>query len=60
MISDAIKSSCKKFLGSDSKMKIELSKLVTMDKQKMMLESAYSIQVEKILSMVIKKLQGGV
>jgi len=60
MTSDAIKNSCKKFLGSDSKMKMELSKLVTMDKQKMMLESTYGIQVEKIITMLIRKLQGGV
>ena len=60
MISDAIKSSCKKFLQGDSKIKMEVNRLVTMEKQKMMLESTYNIQVEKILTMVIKKLQGGV
>ena len=60
MISDAIKSSCKKFLGSDSKIKMEVNRLGQMDKQKVMLESTYNIQVEKILTMVIKKLQGGV
>ena len=60
MISDAIKSSCKKFLQGDSKIKMEVNKLRQMDKQKMMLESTYNVQVEKILTMVIKKLQGGV
>ena len=60
MISDAIKSSCKKFLQGDSKIKMEVNRLVTMEKQKMMLESTYNIQVEKILTMVIKKLQGGI
>ena len=60
MISDAIKSSCKKFLQGDSKIKMEVNRLVTMEKQKVMLESTYNIQVEKILSMVIKKLQGGI
>ena len=60
MISDAIKSSCKKFLQGDSKIKMEVSKLGQMDKQKVMLESTYNIQVEKILTMVIKKLQGGI
>ena len=60
MISDAIKSSCKKFLQGDSKIKMEVNKLGQMDKQKVMLETTYNRQVEKILSMVIKKLQGGV
>ena len=60
MISDAIKSSCKKFLQGDSKIKMEVNKLSQMDKQKIMLESTYNIQVERILTMVIKKLQGGV
>jgi len=60
MTSDAIKSSCKKFLQGDSKIKMEVNRLVTMEKQKVMLESTYNIQVEKILTMVIKKLQGGV
>ena len=60
MISDAIKSSCKKFLQGDSKIKMEVNKLCQMDKHKIMLESTYNIQVEKILTMVIKKLQGGI
>ena len=60
MISDAIKSSCKKLLQGDSKIKMEVNKLGQMEKQKVMLESTYNIQVEKILTMVIKKLQGGV
>ena len=60
MISDAIKSSCKKILQKDSKIKMEVSKLGQMDKQKVMLESTYNIQVEKILFMIIKKLQGGI
>ena len=60
MISDAIKSSCKKFLQGDSKIKMEVNKLGQMDKQKVMLESTYNIQVEKIITMVIKKLQGGI
>ena len=60
MTSDAIKNSCKKFLGSDSKIKMEVNKLGQLDKQKVMLESTYNIQVEKILTMVIKKLQGGI
>ena len=60
MISDAIKSSCKKFLQGDSKIKMEVNKLGQMDKQKMILETTYSIQVEKILTMVIRKLQGGI
>jgi hypothetical protein len=60
MTSDAIKSSCKKFLQGDSKIKMEVNRLVTMEKQKVMLESTYNIQVEKILTMVIKKLQGGI
>ena len=60
MISDAIKSSCKKFLQGDSKIKMEVNRLVTMEKQKVMLESTYNVQVEKILSLLIKKLQGGV
>ena len=60
MTSDAIKNSCKKFLQGDSKIKMEVNKLGQMEKQKVMLESTYNIQVEKILTMVIKKLQGGV
>ena len=60
MISDAIKNSCKKFLQGDSKIKMEVNRLGQMDKQKVMLESTYNIQVEKILTMVIKKLQGGI
>ena len=60
MTSDAIKSSCKKVLQKDSKIKMEVSKLGQLDKQKMMLETTYNIQVEKILTMVIKKLQGGI
>ena len=60
MTSDAIKNVCKKFLQNDSKIKMEVSKLGQMDKQKVMLETTYNIQVEKILSMLIKKLQGGV
>ena len=60
MISDAIKSSCQKLIQKDSKIKMEVNKLGQMDKQKMMLESTYNIQVEKILTMVIKKLQGGI
>ena len=60
MTSDAIKSSCKKFLQGDSKIKMEVNRLGQMDKQKVMLETTYNRQVEKILSMVIKKLQGGV
>ena len=60
MISDAIKSSCKKILQKDAKLKMEVSKLGQMDKQKVMLESTYNIQVEKIITMVIKKLQGGI
>ena len=60
MISDAIKSSCKKVLQKDSKIKMEVSKLGQLDKQKMMLETTYNIQVEKIITMVIKKLQGGI
>ena len=39
---------------------MEVNKLGQMDKQKVMLESTYNIQVERILNMVIKKLQGGV
>ena len=60
MISDAIKSSCKKFLQGDSKIKMEVNRLGQMDKQKVMLESTYNRQVEKILSLLIKKLRGGV
>ncbi len=60
MISDAIKSSCQKLIQKDSKIKMEVNRLGQMDKQKIMLESTYNIQVEKILTMVIKKLQGGV
>ena len=60
MISDAIKNVCKKVLQKDSKIKMEVNKLGQLDKQKMMLESTYNIQVEKILSMIIKKLQGGI
>ena len=60
MISDAIKNVCKKVLQKDSKIKMEVNRLGQMDKQKMMLESTYNIQVEKILTMVIKKLQGGI
>ena len=58
MTSDAIKSSCKKFLQGDSKIKMEVNRLVTMEKQKVMLESTYNIQVEKILSLLIKKKKG--
>ena len=58
MISDVIKNVCKKILQKDSKIKMEVSKLGQMDKQKVMLESTYNIQVEKIITMVIKKLQG--
>ena len=60
MISDAIKSSCKKILQKDAKLKMEVSKLGKLDKQKVMLETTYNIQMEKILSMLIKKLQGGI
>ena len=60
MTSDAIKNVCKKILQKDAKLKMEVSKLGQMDKQKVMLESTYNIQVEKILTMVIKKLQGGI
>ena len=60
MTSDAIKNVCKKVLQKDAKLKMEVSKLGQLDKQKVMLESTYGIQVEKILSMLIKKLQGGV
>ena len=60
MTSDAIKNVCKKVLQKDAKLKMEVSKLGQLDKQKMMLETTYGIQVEKILSMLIKKLQGGV
>jgi hypothetical protein len=60
MISDVIKNVCKKVLQKDSKIKMEVNKLGQMDKQKVMLESTYNIQVEKILTMIIKKLQGGV
>ena len=60
MTSDVIKNVCKKVLQKDSKIKMEVNRLVTMDKQKVMLESTYNIQVEKILTMVIKKLQGGI
>jgi len=60
MTSDAIKNSCKKFLQGDSKLKMEVNRLVTMEKQKVMLESTYNVQVEKIITLLIKKLQGGV
>ena len=60
MISDVIKNVCKKVLQKDSKIKMEVNRLGQMDKQKVMLESTYNIQVEKILTMVIKKLQGGI
>ena len=60
MTSDVIKNVCKKILHKDSKIKMEVSKLGQMDKQKMMLETTYNIQMEKILSMIIKKLQGGI
>lgn len=60
MTSDVIKNVCKKILQKDSKIKMEVNKLGQMDKQKMMLETTYNIQMEKILSMIIKKLQGGV
>ena len=60
MTSDVIKNVCKKILQKDSKLKMEVSKLGQMDKQKVMLETTYNIQVEKILSMLIKKLQGGI
>ena len=60
MTSDVIKNVCKKILQKDAKLKMEVSKLGKLDKQKVMLESTYSIQVEKIISMVIKKLQRGV
>ena len=60
MISGAIKESCKKFLQNDSKLKQEHNKLVQMEKQIVMLESTYNVQVEKILSLLIKKLQGGI
>ena len=60
MTSDVIKNVCKKILKKDSKIKMEVSKLGQMDKQKMMLETTYNIQMEKILFMIIKKLQGGI
>ena len=60
MTSDVIKNVCKKILHKDSKIKMEVNKLGQMDKQKMMLESTYNVQVEKILSLLIKKLQGGI
>ena len=60
MISDAIKNVCQKLIQKDSKIKMEVNRLVTMEKQKVMLESTYNVQVEKILTMVIKKLQGGI
>ena len=60
MTSDVIKNVCKKILQKDSKIKMEVNKLGQMDKQKMMLETTYNIQMEKILSMIIKKLQGGI
>ena len=60
MTSDVIKNVCKKILQKDSKIKMEVSKLGQMDKQKVMLETTYNIQVEKILFMIIKKLQGGI
>ena len=60
MTSDAIKNVCQKLIQKDSKIKMEVSKLGQMDKQKMMLETTYNIQMEKILFMIIKKLQGGI
>ena len=57
MTSDVIKNVCKKILQKDSKIKMEVNKLGQMDKQKMMLETTYNIQMEKILFMIIKKLQ---
>ena len=60
MTSDVIKNVCKKILQKDSKIKMEVNKLGQMDKQKMMLETTYNIQMEKILFMIIKKLQGGI
>ena len=60
MTSDAIKNVCQKLIQKDSKIKMEVNKLGQMDKQKMMLETTYNIQMEKILSMIIKKLQGGI
>ena len=60
MTSDVIKNVCQKLIQKDSKIKMEVNKLGQMDKQKIMLESTYNIQVEKILTMVIKKLQGGI
>ena len=55
MISDVIKNVCNKILQKDAKLKMEVSKLGKLDKQKVMLETTYNIQVEKILSMIIKK-----
>ena len=52
MTSDAIKNSCKKFLQGDSKLKMEVNRLVTMEKQKVMLESTYNVQVEKIITLL--------
>lgn len=60
MTSEAIKKSCKKFLQGDSKIRMEVNRLVTLEKQKVMLETTYNVQVEKIITMLIKKLQGGV
>ena len=60
MSSDALKESCKKFIQNDSKLKQEHNKLVQLEKQKVMLESTYNVQVEKFISMLIKKLQGGI
>ena len=60
MTSDAIKNVCQKLIQKDSKIKMEWNKLRQMDKQKMMLETTYNIQMEKILFMIIKKLQGGI
>ena len=60
MTSDAIKNVCQKLIQKDSKIKMEVNRLVTMEKQKVMLESTYNVQVEKILSLLIKKLQGGI
>ena len=60
MISDAIKNVCQKLIQKDSKIKMEVNRLVTMEKQKVMLESTYNVQVEKIITLLIKKLQGGV
>ena len=60
MTSDVIINVCQKLLQKDSKIKMENNKLRQMEKQKMMLETTYNIQQEKILTMLIKKLQGGI